>query len=68
MNPQHSQIKKRKRLPISCTTCRKRKIKCDRQKPLCGACKKNNVPVHLCIYDDSPWISSIVKEENLKNE
>ncbi|ODV95519.1 hypothetical protein PACTADRAFT_30242, partial [Pachysolen tannophilus NRRL Y-2460] len=59
---------KRKRLSISCNTCRKRKIKCDRNRPICGSCKKNNVPTHLCIYDDSPWVSSLVKEQNLHNE
>lgn len=60
--------RKRKRLSISCTTCRKRKIKCDRKRPTCGACQKNNVPVHLCIYDDSPWVSSLVKEQTLQTE
>lgn len=61
-------IKKRDRKTISCTTCRKRKIKCDRDKPICGACKKNNVPTHLCVYDDTPWVSAVVKEQSLKNE
>lgn len=59
--------RKRKRLTISCLTCRKRKIKCDRQKP-CSSCIKNNVPAHLCIYDESPWVSSLIKDNKMTDE
>ncbi|ODV93958.1 hypothetical protein PACTADRAFT_24771, partial [Pachysolen tannophilus NRRL Y-2460] len=58
----------RKRLSVSCKLCRKKKIKCDRERPICGSCKKNGIPSHLCIYDDSPWISSLVKEQNYHTE
>ena len=43
---------------ISCTSCRRRKIKCDNQTPICGACQKKNLPEELCIYDNAPWIST----------
>lgn len=43
--------KKRHRIPASCLVCRKRKSKCDRQRPVCGTCKKKLI-AHLCVYED----------------
>lgn len=49
-----STLKKRNRIPSSCSICRKRKSKCDRVKPVCGSCKKKSI-AHLCFYEtDKP--------------
>ncbi|KAJ4028653.1 hypothetical protein NW752_000914 [Fusarium irregulare] len=42
----------RNRKPVSCTACQKRKSKCDRAKPSCGACHKRGDP-DICIYGDA---------------
>lgn len=39
----HWKVRKRTRHPVSCITCRARKLKCDRQQP-CGACVKRGEP------------------------
>jgi heme activator protein 1 len=46
--------RKRNRVPISCVICRRRKVKCDKQKPQCLNCIKNNVQ-HLCHYLEPKW-------------
>ena len=38
-----------KRKRTSCADCHKRKLKCDREYPACGRCRKRGVP---CYYDD----------------
>lgn len=43
-------FKKRHRVPASCSVCRKRKLKCDRVKPICGSCKLKSI-AHLCFYE-----------------
>ncbi|CDK27588.1 unnamed protein product [Kuraishia capsulata CBS 1993] len=42
--------RKRHRIPLSCNVCRQRKVKCDRNRPVCDVCVKYNVG-HLCQYD-----------------
>ncbi|KAM0295509.1 hypothetical protein ACHAO9_000590 [Fusarium lateritium] len=42
----------RNRKPVSCTTCQKRKSKCDRAKPSCSACQKRG-DTKPCIYGDA---------------
>ncbi|ETN42588.1 uncharacterized protein HMPREF1541_01745 [Cyphellophora europaea CBS 101466] len=37
----------RNRTSYSCQTCRRRKIKCDKQHPVCGSCQKSN---ESCVY------------------
>lgn len=49
--------RQRKRVPISCLNCKRRKVKCDRQKPSCGGCLKNGVG-HLCEYLEPHWTST----------
>lgn len=49
--------KKRKRVPVSCLNCRRRKVKCDRAKPSCGGCVKNGVG-HLCQFLEPKWAHS----------
>lgn len=41
--------RKRNRTSISCLTCKRRKVKCDRQRPICGSCVKYGY--NSCIYD-----------------
>ncbi|OWB72730.1 hypothetical protein B5S31_g2451 [[Candida] boidinii] len=47
--------KKRKRIILACSICRSKKIKCDRSKPICGSCKKSNIPQEYCVYQPVPW-------------
>ncbi|KAK6462616.1 fungal transcriptional regulatory protein [Scheffersomyces coipomensis] len=49
--------RQRKRVPISCLNCKKRKVKCDKVKPACGGCVRNGV-AHLCEYLDPHWTQS----------
>lgn len=42
------QPQRRRRPPLSCTTCRRRKLKCDRSLP-CGQCIRSKA-AHECIY------------------
>ncbi|KAK6456874.1 fungal transcriptional regulatory protein [Scheffersomyces xylosifermentans] len=44
----------RKRVPVSCLICKKRKVKCDKVKPACGGCVRNGVE-HLCEYLEPHW-------------
>lgn len=39
----------RNRISYSCHACRRRKVKCDRQHPICGNCTRTS---DVCIYDD----------------
>ena len=42
----------RNRTSYSCVTCRRRKVKCDKTRPICGGCQKANED---CVYsDDGP--------------
>ncbi|OWB61410.1 hypothetical protein B5S29_g2299 [[Candida] boidinii] len=56
----NGQKRKKKRVSFACSMCRSRKIKCDKQKPICGSCTKSGIPRHQCNYDEvSPWIQQI---------
>lgn len=46
--------RQRKRVPISCLQCRRRKVKCDKQKPACGGCSRNGVG-YQCQYLEPHW-------------
>lgn len=48
-----SPSRKRSRPWALCLVCRKRKSKCDRQRPVCGQCRKKLI-AHLCMYEDEP--------------
>ncbi|ODV98029.1 hypothetical protein PACTADRAFT_185602 [Pachysolen tannophilus NRRL Y-2460] len=49
-------VKKRLRIPVSCKACRKRKTKCDRDKPKCGYCAVNDIE---CVYEDKrSWVNN----------
>ncbi|CUM65809.1 uncharacterized protein PRCAT00003457001 [Priceomyces carsonii] len=43
----------RRRAPVSCLPCRKRKIKCDKATP-CASCVDSG-STNLCIYTEQPW-------------
>lgn len=49
-----SEPRKRQRVPVSCLVCKRRKVKCDKIKPVCGVCTKHGV-LHLCEYVDPQW-------------
>ncbi|KAL1881444.1 hypothetical protein VTK73DRAFT_3962 [Phialemonium thermophilum] len=44
-----SRVQRRSRLPVSCSSCRTRKLRCDRHHPACGACVKRG-DVDACQY------------------
>ncbi|KAJ4265402.1 hypothetical protein NW762_004690 [Fusarium torreyae] len=46
----------RNRKSVSCTICQKRKSKCDRAKPSCGACIKRGDP-NACVYGDASTLA-----------
>ncbi|KAG7192862.1 uncharacterized protein KQ657_001319 [Scheffersomyces spartinae] len=48
--------KKRKRVPLSCLNCYRRKVKCDRVRPSCGGCVRNGVG-HLCEFLEPEWVN-----------
>lgn len=54
--------RKRKRVPISCLNCKKRKVKCDKNRP-CSGCVKNQV-AHLCQYLEPAWADSSGSDNN----
>lgn len=50
--PQPKQrVRKRRRRTMACTQCRSRKLRCDREYPICGRCQKNKSPTS-CTYED----------------
>ncbi|SCU90637.1 LAME_0E09406g1_1 [Lachancea meyersii CBS 8951] len=51
----------RNRVPLSCTICRKRKVKCDKTRPHCTQCVKAGV-AHLCHYMEQTWAEEAEKE------
>ena len=53
--------RKRNRIPLSCTICRKRKVKCDKNRPHCDQCTKTGVS-HLCHYMEQTWAEEAEKE------
>lgn len=53
-------VKRRRRAPVSCLLCRKRKVRCDKQMP-CSACKTANV-TGSCEYAPPTWGGREVRE------
>jgi hypothetical protein len=45
--------RKRKRKTFSCNTCRNRKLKCDREVPVCSRCQKSG-QASTCFYEHPP--------------
>jgi hypothetical protein len=46
----HSSERKRRRKALSCYDCRRRKLRCDREYPSCGRCRKAGLAAS-CIYE-----------------
>ncbi|CAG98813.1 Hap1p [Kluyveromyces lactis] len=61
------QKRKRNRVPLSCTICRKRKVKCDKGRPQCQQCVKTGVG-HLCHYMEQTWAEEAEKELSKDSE
>lgn len=40
---------KRKRIPLSCSACRKKKIRCDRVRPVCSGCTRS---ASTCVFEE----------------
>lgn len=59
--------RKRNRIPLSCTICRKRKVKCDKTRPNCDQCSKTGVG-HLCHYMEQTWAEEAEKEISKESE
>ncbi|ODQ80770.1 hypothetical protein BABINDRAFT_160984 [Babjeviella inositovora NRRL Y-12698] len=57
-------LKKRTRIPTTCSVCRKRKLKCDRHKPYCQNCQENDSTA-LCRYAKHAWQKSIIRDTSL---
>ncbi|KAK9480278.1 hypothetical protein V1514DRAFT_276615 [Lipomyces japonicus] len=49
-----TQLRKRRRVPVVCSMCRQKKLKCNRMQP-CSACVTHNTTT-LCVYAVKPWI------------
>ena len=62
--PPHRQIH-RNRASYSCHSCRRRKVKCDRQHPTCGNCSKM---AETCVYSDNTGKGAASKEKNKNRE
>ncbi|KAK8159870.1 hypothetical protein IWX90DRAFT_313733 [Phyllosticta citrichinensis] len=43
-------VRKRRRIALSCYDCRRRKLRCDREYPACGRCRKGG-HAETCSYD-----------------
>ncbi|KAI1327977.1 fungal-specific transcription factor domain-containing protein [Xylariaceae sp. FL0255] len=54
LSPHIPTNRRRDKTWLSCATCRRRKLKCDRQKP-CSSCHKSGA---LCIYPENPEVYS----------
>lgn len=46
----NNEVRKRRRIALSCYDCRRRKLRCDREYPACGRCRKGGHP-ETCSYD-----------------
>ncbi|TID30029.1 hypothetical protein CANINC_001398 [Pichia inconspicua] len=53
---------KRRRTPLSCVNCRKRKVRCDRTKPRCLRCANTNVE---CVYT-APTLWSCISDATIE--
>lgn len=59
--------RKRNRVPLSCTICRKRKVKCDKLRPHCEQCSRTGV-AHLCHYMEQSWAEEAERERSKESE
>lgn len=59
--------KRRNRVPISCTICRRRKVKCSKERPVCKGCEKTGVG-HLCHYIEPVWAQPVAEGSNIRSD
>lgn len=57
--------KDRKRLPLACQSCRKKKVKCSGERPSCDQCLKHNIP---CIYKSNSTKRSHSRHEEIHHQ
>jgi hypothetical protein len=64
--PEESQKmgKKRRRLALSCVTCRRRKVKCDREEPVCVRCQKGGAECLYVPYEEDLEGTTLAKRAN----
>ncbi|QPG76419.1 hypothetical protein FOA43_003808 [Brettanomyces nanus] len=63
--------RKRNRPTVSCLCCKRKKIKCDRLKPMCGACLRNHMPDGSCVYVShlpSIYAAEILEKQSIESE
>jgi hypothetical protein len=50
MLPRHPNIVKRRRVEVACSPCRRKKSKCDGQRPCCAICQRDGL---TCLYEEA---------------
>lgn len=55
---------KRRRLALSCVTCRRRKVKCGREEPICVRCQKGGTECLYVPYEEDLEGSPLAKRSN----
>lgn len=66
-NADQEKSKQRRRVPLLCLICKKRKVKCDKARPSCGGCTKNDV-AHLCTYLEPYWTEGVHDKAEIVKE
>ncbi|RAH79701.1 hypothetical protein BO86DRAFT_317722 [Aspergillus japonicus CBS 114.51] len=64
--PPSSDKPKRRRKALSCYDCRRRKLKCDRELPACGRCRKGGI-AESCSYNEFPFLPGEERSALLHN-
>ena len=60
--------KKRRRLALSCVTCRRRKVKCGREEPICVRCQKGDTDCLYVPYEEDLEGTPLAKRSNAEVE
>lgn len=56
--------KRRNRISISCMSCKRRKVKCDRERPICGSCQRHGYSVCVYAANDNDDSNKIRRHDN----
>ncbi|KAL9598935.1 MAG: hypothetical protein Q9179_003736 [Wetmoreana sp. 5 TL-2023] len=54
----------RPRLSLNCFTCRRRKVRCTKERPACNSCLRTKDD---CVYDENAWETARTQAKNKKN-
>ncbi|KAL4894870.1 fungal-specific transcription factor domain-containing protein [Aspergillus ambiguus] len=57
---------RRRKIALACEPCRRRKARCDGQKPICSACKARKLNISECLYKTSENARSASNDEYLR--